>query len=127
MSGDLALRLTGGWISVFSRHLAIPAHHLFICRPITLGEVAFHLRKAFVQLLGKKLEVRGASGGDLFDSIDSPPVGSPSGVIHSEATIRQHLTRSRFPGVRLDRAGEPVHDSLLLFHEALRTCCLHRH
>jgi hypothetical protein len=31
-------------------------------------------------------------------------VGSPSGVIHSEATIRQHLTRSRFPGVILFEA-----------------------
>jgi hypothetical protein len=31
-------------------------------------------------------------------------VGSPSGVIHFEATIRQHLTRSRFPGVILFEA-----------------------
>jgi hypothetical protein len=39
-------------------------------------------------------------------------VGSPSGVIHFEATIRQHLTRSRFPGVILfeaTRVEDPVY------------------
>jgi hypothetical protein len=40
-------------------------------------------------------------------------VGSPSGVIHSEATIRQHLTRSRFPGVILFEATRPDHPGFL--------------
>jgi hypothetical protein len=40
----------------------------------------------------------------LVDSINSSPLGSPSGVIHSEATIRQHLIRLRFPNVILFEA-----------------------
>ncbi|MBP7948504.1 MAG: DDE-type integrase/transposase/recombinase [Verrucomicrobiales bacterium] len=43
----------------------------------------------------------------LFDSIDSCPVVGPSGVVHSEATVRQFPTRSRSPGVIYFEATRP--------------------
>jgi hypothetical protein len=63
----------------------------------------------------------------LFDSIDSSPLGAPSGVIYFEATIRQHLTRSRSPGVILFEATRQKSVDALIDSFSLMELSLHNY